>query len=545
MRSRIGTLSLALLLAACSAGDPIAATVTSTPAPGTTSTSTTEVTTSSTLASVATGEPDPVITPAGVWLAVPSPAVYLQFDLDVGAGEVLGTFDSLGEGVEGLAVSGTWDGSRLDLEIPELDASFSGEIIDEGWTLSGTMDLPGMRMPVRFERRAEPFAFVRPQTPVPPFPYETEEVSFRSESAEIDLAGTLIRPTGTGPFPAVVFVSGSGPQDRDETMLGHRPFAVLADAFARNGIASLRYDDRGVGESGGTFAGALPDDLAADAAAAVEFLAGEIGTSWVGIVGHSEGGIVGPMASLQSDRVSFLILLAGPGVPGAEILIRQTTDILAAEGLPQDAIAGRLEWMEPAIRVAAGGGTDAEVTAAIEEALASIDSAVAAIPGVVDPPEAVAAALLDPWMRAFLRLDPGPYLESVEVPVLALVGSLDVQVSAETNAPALEAALAGNPDAVVRVLPGLNHLFQDATTGGLSEYAMLTETFDRDTIDLIVGWILERFGEARDPQTALIPPSTASTCPVVYDEASDSRKMDAPAISSGRAWRPSAVRSVK
>jgi alpha/beta superfamily hydrolase len=422
------------------------------------------------------------------------PAVYLQLELEVAATRITGTFDSLAEGIEGVPVTGRIDGSAVELEIAEVDGRFGGGLSDDGSTLMGTLEVSGSELRVEFERREDRFAFERPQTPEPPFPYESADVTFRNDEAGIFLAGTITRPAGPGPFPAVVLVSGSGPQDRDETMLGHRPFAVLADAFTRNGIAALRFDDREVGESRGTFAGSLPRDFASDAAAAVRFLAEQarIDPGAVGIVGHSEGGMIAPLVEVEYGGVAFLVLLAGPGVPGADVLVAQNRDLLAAEGLPASTIEARLDWLEPVIRLAATAASDEEVREFIDRQLEGVDPALAAMPGVVEDGEAVAASLLDPWMRAFLRFDPAVYLEGVDVPVLALIGELDVQVSAELNGPALEAALAGNPDASVMTLAGLNHLFQNATTGAIGEYVFLTETFDPGAIQLIVDWILER-----------------------------------------------------
>jgi pimeloyl-ACP methyl ester carboxylesterase len=204
--------------------------------------------------------------------------------------------------------------------------------------------------------------------------------------------------------------------------------------------------------------------------------------------------MIAPLASSLAGGVDFLVLLAGPGLTGAEVLIQQNRDLLASEGIPETSIEARMAWMEPAIRAATGDATGDEVAATIEEGLAAVDPVLARLPGVTENPADVAAALLDPWMRAFLRFDPREHLSPLTAPVLALIGSLDVQVSPELNAPALTSALAGNADATVTVLSGLNHLFQNAVTGALSEYVAITETFDPETIDLIIGWILDRFG---------------------------------------------------
>jgi len=203
----------------------------------------------------------------------------------------------------------------------------------DGDQLEGTLTTGGDTVPVSLDRRDEPFAFERPQVPEPPYPYLEEEIVFPNTEAGFDLAGTLTIPKGDGPFPAVVLISGSGPQDRDEQLAGHRPFLVLADHLARAGIAVLRYDDRGYGESGGDLEGTSAD-LATDAAAAVDYLAAKPETGSIGLLGHSEGGIIAPMVAATDPAVTFVIMLAGPGETGAEVLLQQAALIPEAEGVP-------------------------------------------------------------------------------------------------------------------------------------------------------------------------------------------------------------------
>ncbi len=377
---------------------------------------------------------------------------------------------------------------------------------ESGEDIVGTFSQGPASFPMELSRSAEESVLlVRPQEPKPPFPYLTREVTFPNREAGIELAGTLTLPEGAGPFPAVVLVSGSGPQDRNETLLGHKPFLVLADHLARNGVAALRFDDRGVGESTGDFAAATSEDFATDALAAVAYLREqpEVGRGRVGIVGHSEGGLIAPMAANRSDDVAFIIMLAGPGVPGI--------DILVAQGVLINRVGGASEHI-------------IELNTRIQTGLADIVAA-EPDPDVADPlmrsfmrelidmlpddvREAAGAALSDetidqtvkqlnsPWFRFFLHYDPRPVLEHVEVPVLALFGGKDLQVPAELNVPEIEAAFAraGNDDATVRTLPGLNHLFQEADTGSPAEYAQIEQTLSPVLLDAVSTWILERFG---------------------------------------------------
>jgi hypothetical protein len=316
--------------------------------------------------------------------------------------------------------------------------------------------------------------------PRPPFPYRAEDVSFANPVGGHKLAGTLTTPPGAGPVPAVVLVSGSGPQDRDESLMGHKPFLVLADHLTRRGVAVLRYDDRGVGKSGGRFDGATSADFATDAAAAVAFLRGRPGIDpkRVGICGHSEGGLIGPtVAAADRLTVGFLVLLAGPGLPGFEVIQTQARDILKADGKSDKEVDALLAlnrlslgalmkpWVNPRPVLAAVAGGLANPSA---------DRWRPKPPG-------------DPWVRHFLAYDPRPTLALVRCPVLALIGGKDLQVAAKPN---LEAIKSACPWADCRELPGLNHLFQPATTGSPAEYGKIETTFDPAALDAISAWVL-------------------------------------------------------
>jgi pimeloyl-ACP methyl ester carboxylesterase len=444
---------------------------------------------STTLAGPAsTDPPSPVVQ---IWAgSVGEQVVEFQIVVD-DAGVITGTVSSPLDASPSVPVEGSIDGQAIDVRMPAADAVFEGEL--SGDTVRGTWYQSGLEIPVTLERQAQPVVFERPQEPAPPFPYESTDVRF--DNGDVSLAGTLVVPEGEGPFPSVVLVSGSGPQDRDETLLGHRPFLVLADAFARRGIASLRYDDRGVGGSTGSHVGATTADLATDAAAAAAFLDADPRTGSVGIVGHSEGGIIGPMVATESEAVAFVVLLAGPGLPGRDVLLRQTADLLRAEGASEADIAWQLEWRPRMFDVAASDATAADAAAQIR---VIVSDALASPPADVTDPldpslvDTFVEVFADPWMRFFLAYDPAPALTALDVPVLALIGSLDLQVSAEENIPALEDALAENPAATVRELDGLNHLLQTATTGAVSEYAQIEETFAPAAIDVVATWILEQ-----------------------------------------------------
>lgn len=374
-----------------------------------------------------------------------------------------------------------------------------------GGTATGVIRQSGMEFPASMRRvEAGEDAHVgprRPQHPVPPFPYEQREVEYVNPADGTRLAGTLTVPPGPGPHPAALLITGSGPQDRDESLLGHKPFLVLADHLTRRGIAVLRVDDRGVGGSTGDVSQASADVFAGDALAGVEFLAAQPGIdpARIGLIGHSEGGIVGPLAASRSERVAFVVMLAGTGLPGEDILRLQLADVMRASGADEETIARQGEAQGRLFELLRRGASDDELRAAVDVMVrdevarsgqpaddATIQAAVAA----------QMAALTSPWFRSFLVHDPRPALRQVRCPVLALNGSLDVQVAADVNLAEIAAALeeGGNPDHTAVKLDGLNHLFQTAQTGGVEEYAMIEETFAPAALDLIAGWIRARVG---------------------------------------------------
>ncbi len=371
---------------------------------------------------------------------------------------------------------------------------------------AGTLEQGGASFPVSMHRLKEgeqPKGIDRPQTPIPPFPYESRELTFPGGGQDVMLSGTLTVPEGKGPHPAVVLITGSGPQDRDETLLGHKPFAVLADHLTRRGIAVLRYDDRGVGRSTGEFGVALTDDFAADAKAAAEFLGKQeaIDPARIGLIGHSEGALAAPIVAAESRGISFVVLLAGPGVDGRETLKAQLRAILKSAGVEDKMVELQSQTQ--------GQLLDAVVAdAKPEDAKALLRRLMALQSGDVDPaPERLAAIkdeaveqgyaqMASPWMRRFLSLDPKQYLRKVTVPVLALNGTLDTQVIPDLNLPAIEKTLsdAGNPDVTCLGINGLNHLFQNCKTGSPTEYSSISETFAPAALEKISSWIRQRTG---------------------------------------------------
>ena len=432
----------------------------------------------------------------------------LRIVFHVGTGDdglLLTTMDSPDQGAEGIPTGVTrFVDGKLSITVPRIRGSFEGSLAEDGNSVAGTWSQGGMNFDLELKRTEGPVEnAARPQDPKEPFPYRSEDVTFENESAGIALAGTLTLPEGDGPFPGVILVSGSGPQNRDEELMNHRPFLVLSDYLTRRGIAVLRYDDRGVGESGGEFQGATTADFASDAEAAVAYLRGrsEIAKGKVGIAGHSEGGLVAPMVASRSKKaVDFIVVMAGPGTTGEQILYQQSEAIMRANGAAEEIVEKSLVQSRKIYTILKESSADeapAKIRAFINQELASLSDAEKAALGIPEGPtdsvvDAQVNQLTTPWFRYFLTYDPIPALEKVKQPVLLITGAKDLQVLASENIPQMEAALkrAGNKQVESVTMPGLNHLFQTAQTGSPTEYASIDETWAPAAMQRIAEWIL-------------------------------------------------------
>ena len=416
--------------------------------------------------------------------------------------------DSVGERQSGAL---TWTLYKIEVEAPGARVSVDLGLASApgGKTLIALLQSAPEERNALYEQVFLPMlAALQPlvETTVESLPYREEAVTF--DNGEVRLAGTLTLPETGGPFAAVVLVTGSGPQDRDESLAPVseiKPFRLIADALTRAGMAVLRYDDRGVGESTGDFEAALTTDFAEDAAAAVAYLRArpDINPSQVGVLGHSEGGIVAAMLGATRPEVGFIITLGGPGVSGAEVLKLQNRRVLeTTPGVDPDSIEPYMEPIEAALDLALEQQWD-EVQARWNQL---IELQIQAMPEderrALGDLETYKAETLkqqltffqSPWMQFFLAHDPADDWAQVTVPVLAIFGGLDVQVDVTQNAPAVEATLeqAGNPDFTVATLPDMNHILQRAVTGGLDEYGTLEPVLHSDLMPLIIDWLAER-----------------------------------------------------
>ncbi len=412
------------------------------------------------------------------------------------------TLDSPDQGAANLpTTSTTLAGDTLTITADNLHLTYTATLSPDHNTLTGTLTQNASNLPLTLTRvtnLADLAAPKRPQDPVPPFPYKSIDVTYTNPTAGDTLAATLTLPPGPGPFPAVLLIPGSGPHDRNEAIFGHKPFLVLADYLTRHGIAVLRYDDRGVGHSTGSIASATTSELATDAEAGLAYLRSrpEINPHRTGLLGHSEGGLIAPMIAAKDQpaarnkSVAFLVLLAAPGVPGSQVLPEQSRLIALAAGMSPDfatkVSADEAHLIDFVLQAEKSSTTPAAFDQQLRTSFATMLPA--------NRVDAAAKAFSTPWLRFFLSYDPATALSHVTCPVLALNGSKDVQVSAAQNLPAIRAALAaaGNTNVELEELPGLNHLFQPATTGSPNEYGKIETTIDPAVLAKISTWILQQ-----------------------------------------------------
>ncbi len=410
------------------------------------------------------------------------------------------TFDSPDQGVLDLPTSKVVLEERLlDISADAIGGSFAGKVNEGIDSIAGSWKQGGMSFPIVLVREGKRVTLNRPQEPKPPFPYRIEEVTFPGTKGEFDLAGTLTLPENKGHYPVAILLSGSGPQNRNEELVGHKPFLLLADYLTRQGIAVLRYDDRGVAMSKGDFKSATSFDFATDAEAALDFLKHhpEIDTTRIGFIGHSEGGILAPIVASYRKDVAFIILMAGPGLTGEQILLLQSALISKSEGADESAIKINEKLSKDIYSILKKNRDNTRAAEKIRLLFADLDKKNAKDtsyhPMSKKEVNAQIESLTSPWFRCFLTLNPEEYLSKVTCPLLAINGSLDLQVPSKENLEAIEKALifGGNSTYVTEELPGLNHLFQTAKTGSPSEYAKIEETISPTALELIGKWLLK------------------------------------------------------
>jgi alpha-beta hydrolase superfamily lysophospholipase len=408
------------------------------------------------------------------------------------------TLDSPDQGAKNIPLGKvTLDNKKLTIKAPALLGEYNGTIVSDS-AIDGTWTQRGVDFNVNLKKLKTAFTVSRPQEPKPPFPYTSEDVTFINDKFNIKLAGTLTIPSGPGPFKAVIMITGSGAQNRNEELMGHKPFLIIADYLSRNGIAVLRYDDRGVGGSQGNYSEATSADLATDAEAALNFLRNDpkINQKEIGFIGHSEGGLIAPIVATSHDDVGFIVSLAGPGVTGQQIIIRQAQDIGRLSGEKEIDIKESTETNKKLYAVLRkekdNNKAETKILAIYKEILLKKKTPEGDAEKAVSQLKISFGASTYTWWRYFIMTDPAIYWKKVRCPVLALDGEKDLQVAANENLPAIEKAVrsSGNKSVKTIKLPELNHLFQHCKTGLPSEYASIEETFSPETLKIITDWIL-------------------------------------------------------
>ncbi len=412
-------------------------------------------------------------------------------------GKLSAKMDSPDQGARDIPTDSVdFSDGALKIGIKAVRGGFSGALQPDGQEIRGEWQQAGMTFPLTLKRVQEVQEARRPQNPQKPYPYEEEQVTFENREAGITLAGTWTMPRGEGPFPAVILVSGSGPQDRDETIFQHKPFWVLADRLTREGFAVLRYDDRGIGQSKGNFAASTTQDFAEDTLAAYRYVQSrrEADKKRIGILGHSEGGLIAPMVAAREKEVAFLILLAGPATTGEVVVLGQIAALGKAQGLSDAALQEKVALQKRLFDIVKQEKDNPAALARLKETLAQAKENLSAEERKALEGPAIDAQLqhiLSPWYRYFLAADPRLFLQKVTCPVLALYGEKDLQVVPAENRQEMEAALkaGGNGKSRTILLPGLNHLFQTGQTGGPEEYGKIEETFSPTALQAIADWL--------------------------------------------------------
>jgi alpha/beta superfamily hydrolase len=437
----------------------------------------------------------------GSWMGkIAAGAISLRVIFNIslaGQDSLIATLDSPDQGVKDIKIGPvTFDGRNLNIKAPLLLGEYTGTLKNDT-IFEGTWSQAGKSSELNLARLKSPLTFIRPQEPKPPFPYSSEEVTFKNEKHNIILAGTLTIPEGNGPFPAVVLITGSGAHNRDEEIMGHKPFHVIADYLSRNGIAVLRYDDRGVGRSQGNYSAATSADLATDAEAALKYLRNipKINQELTGLAGHSEGGFIAPMIGASDHETAFIISLAGTGVTGEKILMKQNYDIGKASGISEKELSLGLSANKKLFSIVKKEPDNEKAIEKMRIAYRKILKK-----EKMSPEDEEAAmkelqnsfgTLTSPWFRYFLVSDPAVFWKRVKCPVLAINGTMDLQVNAEINLKAISKALrsGGNTKITTIKAEGLNHLFQHSTTGLPQEYGEIEETFSPEMLKTMSEWI--------------------------------------------------------
>ncbi|WP_035647819.1 S9 family peptidase [Flavobacterium sp. ASV13] len=428
---------------------------------------------------------------AGQWnglLKVPGTQLRVVFHVNKTEAGYSATMDSPDQKVTGIPMEkASFDNSILKLEMPKAQISYEG-ILNKDDIIVGKFTQRGQSTELNLSKEIiQKQVYARPQEPQKPYPYYTEDVKFENKTDKVVLAGTLSLPKKEGNFPAVILISGSGGQNRDGETLGHKPFLVLADFLTKKGFAVLRFDDRGVEQSTGDISKSTTADFARDVQAGVDYLQTrkEINKNKIGLIGHSEGGVIAPIVAGNSKAIDFIVLLAGPGLRGDKLLLLQKEAVERVSGVPESDIQKAQEIFRGAYDIILVSKTN-------DENLKKDVTTYFASKYNEEIAKSLTPQFTNNWMYYFLKMDPAVNLAKVKCPVLALNGSKDIQVPATVDLEAIEKTLlkAGNKNVTTKELPNLNHLFQESKTGSPEEYEKIEQTFSSLALEEISNWLM-------------------------------------------------------
>ena len=438
----------------------------------------------------------------GPWsgvLKLPGSQLRIVFNVSKTDSGYASTMDSPDQGAKGIPTTKTdFENGILKISAEKLKMNFEGNL-ENDTIVKGSFIQNGFTFPLNLTRGlVEKQVLKRPQEPQKPYPYYSEEVRIENTKDSVVLYGTLTMPAKDGLYPAVVLISGSGPQNRDEELMGHKPFLVLSDYLTKNGIAVLRYDDRGTAKSKGIFSKATSFDFSNDAEAAFNYLLTrkEIIPNKIGLVGHSEGGLIAPMIAARNNNIGFVVMLAGTGLSGDQIMLLQQELIARADGSSEADIQKTKKVNKAVFDIVRkneiANNLNSELSNYLKIELEK-DTALTKSLGmsIDDYIKSTLNQITSPWFQYFLKYDPQTALTQVKCPVLAINGEKDLQVPPKENLEAIKKALkkGGNKNFVTKELPGLNHLFQECKSGSPLEYNDIEQTLSPLALEEVLQWI--------------------------------------------------------
>jgi pimeloyl-ACP methyl ester carboxylesterase len=443
----------------------------------------------------------------GIWEGKLNLGVELRIVFHIkedGKGGLLSTADSPDQAAYGLKCDSTsLNADAITIEMHDLKASFTGKLLNDSTIVGVFTQLADVPLILKKVDKPSELKRNRPQTPQPPFPYKSEDLEYDNADKSLHYGATITIPEGNGPFPAAVMITGSGAQNRDEEIMGHKLFAVIADYLTRKGFIILRVDDRGVGKSSGKFSEATSADFAKDVNAGVDYLLSrpEVDRKKLGLIGHSEGGMIAPMVATQRQDINFIVLLAGPGVKITELMAGQNAAVLRSAGISQKAVEAYIPLYKEMTRQIIRASDTMIALAAVKKTMSDwITHTDAALVKELDMQDAgkrdaiavnLVQAMSSPWYKYFLSFDPEVYLEKLKCRVLAINGDKDIQVISGQNLSGIEASLKKSKvnHYTIKEIPGLNHLFQSCKKCTVQEYGELEETFSPIALQIIGEWL--------------------------------------------------------